>query len=703
MRFSVCLCLPLGVVFLVGCGHAQSDAEDRAADDASQTTVPVAVSSPDADADDSTTAALDVGDAAPIGDEMPANDASLPDAQEPDAPHQCPTSDGVEILSCPPDLTLERTDSVVLPPGASVLARPIILRFASGTTTVRFAVQSTFESSAVAVLRIGENGAPLELPTPVVEGNKLTFTAEVAGTYAVVERARVPAGCSTKEVAGNINAQNNAQLAELEGVTRLDGSLTIGGTVSDLSSLRCLTVAGSLAVERADSLSALKLASLADVRGSVFIVDNQSLTSVELPALKSVSGVAAFQFNPTLRTIDLHAITKLGGNPATTSLAFWSLPALLSADLSTLQAVPGTLFATLLGTSDMDALKLRLGALETVGGDVSIGTNNTLRDLAGLSSLKKIGGKLAVSDNPALTAAELSSLREVGSAIALQRNPKLAAVAFSALIAVGKDENDYSFTLTDSPALTKLSLSTLADTPGALVLRSSGTAGAPLTLDMASLARIGSSVLLYDVRSTFNLDGLAKLTNIAGGLNIASCNGLTDTNGLGSLRTVGYGVGIEACAKLTSVDLHSLSSVGGVRTGGLTLAGLPALTSADLRLLSTTTGQLSLASLGTPGGSPLQLDLSSVSSVAGPLTIESNTLTTLSAFKVLTNIGGVLTISKNNTLNSVAALETVTSLAGTLTVTSNPQLSTCAAKRLRDRIKPAGNISTIIGNLDDGC
>ena len=136
-----------------------------------------------------------------------------------------------------------------------------------------------------------------------------------------------------------------------------------------------------------------------------------------------------------------------------------------------------------------------------------------------------------------------------------------------------------------------------------------------------------------------NLDGLANLTSVGGGLDILENGFLTNLNGLGSLISVETYLSIGGNSSLTNLDgLVSLASVG----GDLNIQTNNALTNLD-----------GLANLTSVGGN-LQIGVfASIDSSGNPA------LTNLDGLANLTSVGGNLDIRDNASLTNCQGLAPV--------------------------------------------
>ncbi|KYF89491.1 hypothetical protein BE20_20265 [Sorangium cellulosum] len=145
-------------------------------------------------------------------------------------------------------------------------------------------------------------------------------------------------GCDPRVYSGSLSVTHQDGLEDLRGVTVLDGTLTLGGDVSDLSPLACLkTIKGKLQIIDATRLSSLDgLGSLSYVGLQLQVMRNPSLLSLsglrslreavavlisENPLLESVVGVGVKAAE--WRVADNDALESLSGLEDVEEGVFW--------------------------------------------------------------------------------------------------------------------------------------------------------------------------------------------------------------------------------------------------------------------------------------------------------------------------------------------------------------------------------------------
>jgi hypothetical protein len=180
---------------------------------------------------------------------------------------------------------------------------------------------------------------------------------------------------------------------------------------------------------------------------------------------------------------------------------------------------------------------------------------------------------------------------------------------------------------------------------------------------------------------------MKNVVDLTGFLHLVS-TALTQVNGLANLKTVGGGVSINSNA-----SLQTIAGLGGLETitSGLSIQSNTILNPLALTKLKSVGGDFYLynnAQLATVGG------LAALTTIGGYLNIQSNpALVNLTGLNGLTSIGtdanDYLQIYGNSGLQSIAALAPTT-LAGNLTVSQNGQLPMCQAEALKAALTTGG-------------
>ncbi len=246
--------------------------------------------------------------------------------------------------------------------------------------------------------------------------------------------------------------------------------------------------------------------------------------------------------------IDGTALGDAAGNPfvgiPSGGWTFTTAPALLCPtnliDLSTQQQVDD--FATtydvvncsfdggiLIRDSDITNID-GLATLTSIGGSLTIRSNNVLTDLNGLSSLTSVRGNLGIVGNTLLTDLNgLAALTSVGGILLIQSSPSLTDVnGLSALTSIGG-----SGTIRSNNVLTDLN-------------------------GLSSLTRVGGNLGIVGNTLLTDLNGLAALTSVGGNLQIQSSPSLIDVNGLSALTRVEGNLFIRSNATLSNCAIAAV-------------------------------------------------------------------------------------------------------------------------------------------------
>jgi len=413
-------------------------------------------------------------------------------------------------------------------------------------------------------------------------------------------------------------------LLVLEGVTRLEGSLTIGSqsegtTIESLAGLSCLTeVTGDISIKGATRLKNLDgLDHLRTLKG--LSIGNRcpgegagyecgivnALTDITFPALETALWIGVVD-NPSLIEVSFPALTSAE------SIYFGPSPMLEAVELASLVEVPELTF-------------YGLPALSTVTAPELVRAPDVHLEDTGIAEIDFLAGG------------------ELGG-VYLMGNLRLSSVA-----PLAGTTHLKSLVITDSEVLTDLE-------------------------GLEGLERVEGGLRLYRNRALASLDALRRLTHV-GVLHFEEMDLLTDLSGLEALESVD-GLGIYYCDSLTSLDgLHPAFTARGIGLdGNPQLAELSALSHLralpDFLILSRNSAMTSLSGL------------EGVESV-GTLAITYNeALTSVSALDSLVSVEGDLKIMDNPNLPTceaeglVARLDSSSPPSGVF-VSSNDDDGTC--------------------------
>lgn len=372
---------------------------------------------------------------------------------------------------------------------------------------------------------------------------------------------------------GDLALRSDSDIEDFCGrFTAVEGNLSVGGEVADLSGLSCLqTVSGSLSISSALLQTTAGLDGLSAVGGGL-LIGGEALTTVEgFAGLAAIGGDLRIDGAPALGTLaGLEGLETVGGD-----VVIASLPTLSSwAGMASLQTVGGELRIESLvglraapafpGLVELPALTLRetgfvcpsFPALSSAGEITIDGCGEGVVDL--LPALISVQGPLELTLGEGVLSLTLApGLTSVGGL-----HLSLAGVStlddFAALEAITGD-----LAIVDSLRLTAVpALPRLGKVEGDLVI----TGGTSLVdLDgLATITRVGGDLTIERCRYVERLDGLVNLREVGGDVSLASLTRLSSTEALAGLSTVGGGLSIDANARLTELSgLTQLPSLGG--------------------------------------------------------------------------------------------------------------------------------------------
>jgi len=547
---------------------------------------------------------------------------------------------------------------------------------------------------AAFLLRIDEDAEEIPLEVSVEDGT-FVVQAEENGVYLAVA-FELPDGCE-RTFEGSIDATANDDVQRLEGVTRLQGDLSLGGTVSNIEALRCLTwITGNLTVS-ATELKELELAALVRVDGHVTVTDDN------------------------LEKIGLRRIRFLGSH-SDGSLAFDELPELVQLDLGNVLETPGQVRLTNLGATAEESLELDLGSLKRVGDGLYIDSATNLKTLRGLRSLERVGGELVVAgntdletidalssllsidgrlsltDNPVLTSADLGALESVFGSVSLADNPMLASADLGALKWTTGFTNN-SLVFDNLPELVLLELGSVLEADTLQLTNVGASAKASLQLNLNSLERLSGALIIQSATNLEKLDGVQSLYEVGDELRITE-NAALETIELSSLHSPRLGLWLTDNPVLSSAHFGVTYAV-----VSLVFDNLPTLVQLDLGNMESASA-VQLTNIGAGADASLELDLGSLIAISGDLNLTGvANLVDMGAFEALEDVRGSLTVGDNPQLASLSGFGKLVVVEGDLAITSNSALPTCEAFELRNRLQDEGfdGTATISGNLPGDC
>ena len=510
-----------------------------------------------------------------------------------------------------------------------------------GSTWERCAAASAVLLGCLRSMSVGEGQLASGGQPNVSSGGKghTGGSAAAAGDSATNTGGDGGAECSKSVQSTAVNSPDDTE--RLRGVSVVQGTLRVGGTVSDLDALTCLEavehleIVGTSRLEHLDGLSNLSVVRSLKLQGNLALKDISALRK-----LGSIAGDVTIQENPELESLaGLDQIVRVDG----TFLLSDSPEVEALTGLSSLGSAGNLHIFQMPGLVDMTGLE----GLTTVDEELSISGSERLQTVRGLENLRAVV-RLTLSGN--------SRLRDLSGLDQLR--------AFSDLY------------LGSNASLETLDgLSPPATLVGAIIEENPRLRSLEALSKVEEISGIG---YFWDLPNVTTLSGFRQLARTGGGNELAQLIfkglGITNLQGLGALEQASQ-LGLADNAQLTTlsglnpaVTLHSFS-----------VGGSPMFT--DLGALSRLT-QLK-------GG----LGIS-----------DCDSFSDLSPLQQLTSVG-TLGLGRNAALTSLRGLAGLRTITANLTVHENPLLSTCEVAWLRANLindVPEQSV-LILGNADVAC
>ena len=346
-----------------------------------------------------------------------------------------------------------------------------------------------------------------------------------------------PSSCAGGSLEGPLMIDSDAALAELVGVTQINGNIFLSGSISSLEPLSCLAqVNGVFSIDGAADLTELAGLGATEV--------SESLTLRNLPALTSLAGIEAMRPEriglAQLPIDSLEPLADMAGE-----LSFVTL-----SQLESLTSLAGLEAVTSLETLAIDFTPLT--DISALSGLTEISDNLSLRfievaDLAPLGGLTYVG-HIVVRDS--MTLADLSGLDGVETTeLYLDALPNVSTAPAVTFVDTGEPQ-DYSLFLLELPALTSLGgLTAPATLPGGVSLLE--LPALTSIAELSALTTIGG--LGLSEIDTVDLSAFAQLESINGGLSVSQL-ATTDLSFLPSLVTVAGDLSITFNNDLSDVS-----------------------------------------------------------------------------------------------------------------------------------------------------
>ena len=704
MRFNRTVVLVVAAVCGTGCDQATTEITDPDSG--------VQVNRPDAAPD-------------PIDSGLQANDAGFADGgvTGPEGACQIQLPGVLVEVTSPCD---ERTgfgtiaallgDEGELPPGWSATTASVQVSTGSAepwgdrTVSISYLFDATLDGDLG--VRFDEPDV-LFLPVAIGQG-AATIRVRQPGTFVVARYDPEPdPECPEQIAEGNYLIEDAAGLAELSGVTTVEGNLSIRSNDSaGLEALSCLQViGGSLSIQNTTGLPNVDgLRRLGRINGGIIVTETSGLTVFLLPNLR-VSGGITLNRNQSLERVSfpnlrVSAIISIALNPAHQidfgrlvyvraglsvsrngtqtfrAPALRAVNSILSFDsnssltLVDLRALPEIVRGLNLLENGMlaDETIFNFNALERIIGGVRMERNARVQNLDGFANLTEIDGPLTIELNGALSNTHgLARTATITGRLRVGRNTALTDLVLPALASLGGGVD-----IPGNGALANLDLNALPEIVGGLVFDENGTTADTTVVNLAALRRVTGGISIQRNPRLRNLDSLASLTEIDGPLTIELNTALLNTNGLGRIASITGRLRVGRNTALTDLVLPALVSLG----AGVDIPGNGALANLDLGALSEIFGGMALDENGATAATTV-FNFGALRRITGGVSIQRNSrLQTVDGFANLTEIDGPLTIELNTALLNTNGLARLSTVSGRLRAGRNVALTDLALPAL---------------------
>ena len=426
-------------------------------------------------------------------------------------------------------------------------------------------------------------------------------------------------------------------------LTRIDGDLTIGGTIMEFPNFANLeVVVGNLVIEKITTGSLIALnnifPALDSVYGNFFIQDNNLVQTISgFAELDSVGAILRLRRNKVLTAYPSFAALK--GTKSSIRI---------ERNLA-LTAIPP--FAALTNTggvyidNNAELTTLPPFAALTHAGFLTIQNNAKLENFSGFGALETITNSLSINNNLRLTAIpSFAVLKSVNASIIISTNAALETISgFDALTSVDV------FTIQSNAALETISgFAALMNITGSLNVSSN-----PMLSSCCGLLRVANgSVMVLDNLSGNNAEGCNSNEEIKMFCTLSAALTITQNSDVPS--------GSESITRIT----------GNLTIGG-TITEFPDF--ADLEVVE---GDLIIDGITTGSLTALDNIFPSLDSVRGSLFIQNNEFVkTITGFVEFERVGGSLNIGTNAALTAVPAFDDLAHITDAIIIQNNAALT----------------------------
>ena len=358
---------------------------------------------------------------------------------------------------------------------------------------------------------------------------------------------------------GTITIASDADLAQLQDVSCVDGDLLVAGLDTDsIALLPLATVTGDVVIAGNAHLTSLDgFGDLREVGGSVLVQGNDAL--VDITELGQLQRADALQLVGDNALVDVAGLAPLGVFHGGITIAD-------NGAMTTLHGLEGLTIVdkTISITSNRHLISLAaLDSLRSVS-LIEVSGNTALTDL-GLTGLEKVDVRVILTSNAVLPSATLPALASVGDFMRFDSNGALATIDAPTLVTAG------SLQVTNDPTVATVTAPRLAFATAGVDF---ANLPALTHLDLTAMSTIGAELHVITTPQLHDLTGLASLQSIGGDLDVEHADALTSFHGLDQLGLVSGDVTFENNAVLASyAGLGQLTEIG----GSLTISANPKL------------------------------------------------------------------------------------------------------------------------------
>ncbi|MBX2890131.1 MAG: T9SS type A sorting domain-containing protein [Saprospiraceae bacterium] len=342
--------------------------------------------------------------------------------------------------------------------------------------------------------------------------------------------------------------------------------------------------------------------------------------------------------------------------------------------------------------------------MKAFGNGLTIQNCGALVNLAGLDSLKHLGGTLILRGNASLN--NLKALENIDynsiTHLTLENMNQLSVCVVQNIcdyIDAGKPAAiSNNAPGCNSVAEVKAACDAYPCPPGKVELKTQGQVD-NFALFYPGCDMINGNLIIESApnNAISNLNGLSALTTVGGYLFIRGNKALNDLEGLNALETIGGLFRLQDNNVASVKGLENLSTVG----GSIFLFQNPELT--DLTAFSSLTSTGGYLRIQSQNNLETLDGFSALNSIGGDLWIENNPkLVNLTGLSNLSTINGVVSIRLNGALTTLAGLDNISpsSISG-LTILNSGLLSECAVQSICEYLANGGS-GTVSGNAT-GC